>query len=204
MEPFQFGDVVSVVRPPAGEYFVQNKPERKNVAAHRDLAILKLFGSHVSRCPGAVAASGEFISQAREAEVGDAYATPAVDHDVRGFEVAMQHAVFVGGCETEAKLTGDLNGLLFTRATHARQNVGQILAVDVLHRKEYVPIDLADVIHPAHVGVGNLPGVAYFATKTVHGGRVASDFFGQKLQRDRLTQFQVIRAIDLAHAAASE
>ncbi len=67
-----------------------------------------------------------------------------------------------------------------------------------------MPIDLADVIHPAHVSVGNLPRVSHLAAKTVQGDRVADHSFGEKLQRDGLPQFQVIRAIDLAHPTASE
>ena len=46
-----------------------------------------------------------------DAEVSDAYFAMLVEHDVRGFEIAMQHAAFVYGCESGAELARDLDRL---------------------------------------------------------------------------------------------
>ena len=50
----------------------------------------------------------------------------------------------------------------------------------------------------------NLARNAHFAVEPVERYFVVRYGFGQKLQRYRLAQFEIIGAIDLAHAALSE
>ena len=73
------------------------------------------------------------------------------------------------GRESQTELACNLKRFLFARAAHAGQDVSQVLAVDVFHRKEHMPIYLADVVHPAHVGMGDLSRVAHFTAKTIKG-----------------------------------
>ncbi len=50
----------------------------------------------------------------------------------------------------------------------------------------------------------DLAGGANFVVELRQTCRIAPEILRQELQRDRLAQAQVVRAIDLAHAAASE
>src|SRR5262249_49058838 len=79
-----------------------------------------------------------------------------------------------------------------------------ILSVHVFHRKERVPLKLADVVHAADVRMRHLPRHAHFGVELRQPRRVAIHLLGQELQRDRLAELQVVGAIDLAHAAAPE
>ncbi len=62
-------------------------------------------------------------------------------------------------------------------------------------------IHFAYVIHAAHVGVGNPAGSANFIAKAFQHAFIIRNRFRQKLQRYRLTQRQVIGAINFSHAA---
>jgi hypothetical protein len=50
----------------------------------------------------------------------------------------------------------------------------------------------------------DLPRHADFGVKLRQPRRIAVDVGGEKFQRDRLTELEIVGAIDLAHAAASE
>ena len=50
----------------------------------------------------------------------------------------------------------------------------------------------------------DLPRDAQLAAKALHEARIEGRSFGQELQRDLLLQFQVVCAVDLAHAAAAK
>jgi hypothetical protein len=49
--------------------------------------------------------------------------------------------------------------------------------------------------------MGHLAGDAHFVEKSFEPGDVARQGFGQKLKRYRLTELEVVGAIDLAHPA---
>ncbi len=74
----------------------------------------------------------------------------------------MQHAQLVGSRETCAQLAGDLHGLVFGKMADAPHQRGQILSIHVLHGEVVLAARLADVIHPAHVGVRDLSSDLHF------------------------------------------
>jgi hypothetical protein len=76
----------------------------------------------------------------------------------------------------------------------------EILAVDVFHRQERVAFVFAGVIDTAHVRVRHLPRHADFGVQLRQARGIAVHGFGQELQGDLLSEFQVVRAIDLTHA----
>ena len=88
-----------------------------------------------------------------DVQVHDADLARSVEHDVRGFEVAMQHAALVRGREPGADLPRDLERLVLGQPADAPQRRGEIFAVDVLHRQEEMSVRLADVVHAADVRV---------------------------------------------------
>ena len=131
-------------------------------------------------------------------------AAAAVDHDVGGLQVPVQHALVVRRGEPGAELPRDLDRLVRRKPPDAAQQRRQILAVDVLHREEVPPLDLADVVDAADVRMRDPPRVAHLGEKrSMQAGSDAS-FSRQELQRDRLAELQVVGAVDLAHAAVAD
>ena len=65
-------------------------------------------------------------------------------------------------------------------------------------------VDLVDVVHAADVRVRDLPRHPHFGVELRQARRVAIDLGREELERDRLPELQVVRAIDLAHAATAE
>ncbi len=79
-----------------------------------------------------------------------------------------------------------------------------VLAVDVLHRQERRAVDLVDVVDAADVRVRHLTCHADFGVELRQARRVAIDVGRQKLERDLLSELQIVGAVDLAHAAAAD
>ena len=65
-------------------------------------------------------------------------------------------------------------------------------------------VDLSDVENATDVWVRDLARGADFAEESFVRRLVFSEMFGQKLQRDRLIQFEVFGFIDFAHPASAQ
>ena len=65
-------------------------------------------------------------------------------------------------------------------------------------------LELADVVHAAHVGVRDLSCGPHFGVKLREARGIVIDVGGQELQGDRKAKAEIVGAIDLAHAAAAE
>ena len=85
-----------------------------------------------------------------------------------------------------------------------RSRETEVLAVDVLHRQKGMSLDLADVVDAADVRVGDLARDANLGAESRELAVAGGDRVGQELQRDRLAEDEVIRAVDLAHPATAE
>ena len=102
--------------------------------------------------------------------------------------------------ESGAELPGDLDRLFLRKVANPAQEGRQVLAVDVLHRQEMLPVDFAGVVNPADVGVGDLargPHLVEEALETL-GLRVES--WRQELEGDRLPELEVVGPVDFPHA----
>jgi hypothetical protein len=144
------------------------------------------------------------LGRASEAEVGDFGPAAAVDHDVGRLQVAMQHAFVVRGREACAELPRDFDSLVFGQPADAPQKRGQVLAVDILHREEVTLVELADVEHAAHVRVRDAKRHPDFGQEAIEPLGIPFDVGREELQGHRLAEFHIVRAIDLAHAAAAD
>jgi hypothetical protein len=144
------------------------------------------------------------IQQSRPARRRDADLAFSIDHDVGGFEVAMEHATLVCRGESCAQLTGEIERLVFWQPPDAAEQGREVLAVHILHREKRQPVHLADVVHPADVLVRDLPGEAHFGVELREADRVGLERRGQELHGDGLTEGQVVGAIDLSHAALTD
>jgi hypothetical protein len=68
----------------------------------------------------------------------------------------MQQSAIMRGCEASADLVRGLQSLVSRQAADAAQQRRKILAVDVLHGEKMLAVYLADVVHAAHIRMGNL------------------------------------------------
>ncbi len=116
----------------------------------------------------------------------------------------MEDARAVRGCQAPAQVARDLERLVLGKAADPLQERGEVLAVDVLHAEEVLAVHLADVEHPAHARVGDLPREADLLVEAGERGAVPREGLRQELEGHRLAELQVVGAVHLAHPAAAE
>src|SRR4029077_13405355 len=185
----------------AGENFEEHQPERVEITLNGDLEAGRLLGRHVRGRAGANFFGSDIFGESREAKIGDAHLAAAVEHDVRGFEVAVKDAVFVGGGETGAELARNLQALVGGQPANAPEQGGQVFSIHVFHSEKNAAIGFTDVEDPADVGMRDLAGKTHFGVKALQSIFVAGKRYRQELERNGLAEFQIICAVNLAHAA---
>ena len=163
-----------------------------------------MLRGHIGRRAVANVGSVQLSGQGRQTEIGDQHLPPSVDHDVGRFQVAMQHALVVGGRETRAQLARDLHGFIGRQASDAPQQGVEVLAIHVLHRKERGTIRFADIVNPADVGVRNLARDAHLGVEAREHLLVLGGGLRQELERHGLAQLEIVGPVHFAHAALAE
>ena len=99
------------------------------------------------------------------------------------------------------KLPADFQTLVGGQATNTPQERGQVLAVYVLHREKHLAANFAEIVDATNIWVGDLPGRADLVAEPFQIFVIRSRRFGEEFQGDRLTEAQIVGAINLAHAA---
>ena len=204
----QLGQRRGVERAPAREELVEHEAERVDVALDRRAPARRAARAPCRpACPRRLVAPPSLAGRAREAEVGDARAAAAVDHDVGGLQVAVQHARARAPPRGPAQIWRAISIALSGRqAADPPQQRGEVLAVDVLHRQEVRGRRPRRCRRRGRRSDAR-PGARSRTSlrKRASSRRVRSATAArQELQRDRLAELQVVGAIDLAHAAAPE
>ena len=162
------GGAPSCARPPsegavdgertlAREHFVQHETERVDIGPRRHFAPFLLFRRHIAGGAGDLGRVAPLVGEIRETEIREVRPTPSVDQHVRGLQIAMQNFAVVCRREAGAQLPCQLERLVRWQPADAPQQRREILAVDVLHREEVLAVGFADVVHAAHVRMGDLP-----------------------------------------------
>ena len=198
------GERGRVERALAGRDLVEDEAERVEIAPHGRRLARELLGRHVRRRARDLAQRSGLFGGHREPEVRDPHAPAPVEHDVRGLEVAVEDALLVRRVQARAELARDLDGLVDGETPDPLEQRRQVLAVHVLHREEVAAFDLADVVDAADVRVRDLPREPHLGVEAREKALVRRDRLGQELQGDRLSELEVVGAVDLAHAALSE
>jgi hypothetical protein len=196
----QFVEGLRVEGPLAREHLEENQAERVEVGFDGWGAAGEQLRRHVLRSAGT--RRGDVACGDCQPEIGDADVSIAVDHHVRRLQVAVQDAALVSGGDAGAQLTRDLDGFVLREPSNAAQQRCEVLAVDVFHREEPSALVLAEIVETADVLVRHLARDAQLGVELREPIGIGADACGQKLQRDRLIERQVVGAIDLAHAAA--
>ena len=146
----------------------------------------------------------KFVRQSAEPKIENPSIPVTIDHDVGRFQIAMQKTNIVCGGQSGANLTRELKCLVLRQPADAAHQRREFFAFDVFHRKKMTAIDLADVVNAADIFVRDLPCHAHLAMKARQRRAIAQQVFRKKLECDRLSEFQIVSAIDFAHAAFAE
>jgi hypothetical protein len=192
-----------IERAPAGVGLVEDQAQRVEVGLRRRRPAVELLGCHVGRRAHHLGGAA-VLRPHREAEVGDARAAFAIDHHVRGLEIAMDDTAIVRRGEPGAELARHLVGLGPRQSADALQERREVFAVDILHRQEELAAHLADVVDAADVGVRDLARVPHLAAEALEHVGPLGECSAEELERHRLRELEVVGAVDLAHAAAAE
>lgn len=83
-----------------------------------------------------------------------------------------------------AEASRNFESFIGGKAADAAQKRAEVLAIDVFHGEEEIPVDFADVIDAADVGMGDAAGDADLVAKSLERGGVAGDFGGKEFQGD--------------------
>jgi hypothetical protein len=150
---------------------------------------------------------GAFVERARDPEV-DQLAVLALEEDVGGLEIAVEHAVRVRVRERAAQPEDELRDLVRRESAALREHVLQRLALDELHH-EVRSASLGD----AEVDDGDDPwvaqarqdlGLADEARLEPRRGRPGAACAIDQLYGDRAIQAELPRAPDRAHRALAD
>ena len=178
--------------------FVEHEAKCVDVATYRGALAGELLRCHVRRRTSCIRRFCFVTGGNRQAEVRDTHAPTASDHDVRGLQISMQDTALVRGGETRDELAGQIERLLVGQIPDPLEQRCQILPVDVLHCQEVArPLrrrifEFRDVVDAADVRMGDLAGDADFGKEPLTADRILGQRRWQELQRDRLSQFEVV------------
>ena len=230
----RFADIGTGERRPAREHLVQDAAEGPYVAPLIGGPSHDLLGAHVWRGPGDRRAADRVEAadvnsrrltreRPRETEVEHLDRAARGDHHVGRLEVAMDHALFVGGAQGVGDLVGDAKRLPHryrpapstrpgpsvgtSSQSFANGTVNPLVQGLPLHELQYeraVPGAFLDAVNRCDVGVvqaGERARLAIEAALPVRNGRHAGR---QHLQRHVTAEPGVARAIDLTHPARAE
>src|SRR5437870_5795488 len=128
----------------------------------------------------------------------------AVDHDVGGLQIAMDDLAVVRGRQSGADLARDVHRLAMRKSAEALDQRLEIFAVDELHHDERMSLVVGEIEKPADIWMGDLPADANFVVEALQQLAVLRDRERNEFERHRLTELEIVGAIDLAHPAATD
>ena len=196
----------------AGEHLVEQRGERVHVAARVEVLVTgRLLRAHVlggaDGNPGAgerfpPPSPGRLAERLGDPEVSDQRVTPG-KQDVRGLDVAVDHAVLVGVSEGVRHLGDEPHGLLQRQRPLAREPVQERLPFHVAHHVEEDPLCLASLEQRHDVGMRELRG-----DLRLTGEPLAAQIFARRRRQDLdghcPTERDVPGEVDRGHAAMAQ
>ena len=176
------------------------------VRAGVDVAGFDLLGGHVLRGAEHDARAGHAFGfeETGKAEIHDPGASVAVDHDVLGFQIAVDDAHAVGFGQPFGDLAGDGDGPAGPDRARPADELLEVFALDVLHADELDQAGLAQVVEAADVAVGDLAGVLELGLEPLHGGRVEAELRPDDLESHHFLELLVKGFVNRTHAALAQ
>ena len=190
----------------AGEQIVENGAQRVDVAGRPHAPVLAggQLGGHVIRRPDHLAGEGQvgvLLHPFCQAEIGQMHLVVGeVDEDIRRFEVAVEDALLVGVVNGLGDRPGVAGGLAGGQR-FAGQHLGEVLALDKVHREKRLAVHLADLVDGDDAGVMEMRrglGLALEAFDDFGAGPLAEQ---EHLEGDDPVELRLPGAKDDAHAA---
>jgi hypothetical protein len=192
----------------ASEHLVEDAPETVYVAPTVELpAPGCLFRAHVDRGADGHARRGQLLATrfaypSRDPEIAH-HRLPGHQHDVLGFDVAMDDVVAVRIGQRTRYLPSDLRGVVDGELFLAVEPVTQGLAFDIRHDVVEEAVGFPRIVEGQDVGVRESRGdldLAHEALGAEHGGELGS----QHLDRDGTMMLEIPPEVHGGHAAATE
>jgi hypothetical protein len=143
------------------------------------------------------------LGQLREAEVEDFDRSLVANDDVAGFEIAMDDAGSMRGCQRVRDLDGVLQRVSDPEPRASDDN-SQGRTGHVFHRDEVRPAVLADVVDGDDVGMVQRGGGARFLDESLAAFRARCALGPEQLDGDRPAEARVDGAVDGSHPALAE
>ena len=191
-------------RTAAGQHFVENATQRKNVGARVLRAAHDLFRAPVSGRAEERAAAGVAAGDASHAEVGKLHAAIRRDEDIRGLHVAVDDSLAM----RDAERSGDVANPGARAGKRDRaffQNAGERLTIHKFHDEVRSLRGFVDthVMQGENAGVRDLSDDARFLEKLL-AGFASRDFRGEDFYGDDAPNERVMRADDAAESASAD
>jgi hypothetical protein len=194
-----------------GEALIEDRAERVDVCARPDRArVRELLGRHVADRADEHAALGAFSAQVfGHAEIEDHGAVAAVgaksQEHVGGLQVAVHEPRAVESGEPAARVDAHGHGALERQRSVAVQPCSQVGADEALHDQVTTAVvELTAVEHRDQMLARQPRQHPRLAPQSSQRTRLIRHVAAQQLQREALTEPQMLGVEDLAHAAAPD
>ena len=187
----------------AGKHLVQDDADGVEVGAAVHGLVADLLGGKELRRPhdGGVLLDG-LVLGAADAEVHHLHPVVLEEEDILGLEVAVDDPHPVRGLQPQERLAGDLQAAPDREDPLAHEDVLDRPSDHVLHGDEFLAADLAQVVHPAHVLVGDLAGEEDLLPQALDVDVILGA--AQHLEGDGGVQLEVVGQVDHPHAAEAD
>ena len=193
----------------AGEHLIAGDAERIDVASRIERFALDLLGAHVQRRAHRHAGLREiervpFAADAGQPEIGHLHLARPSEHDVLGFDVAMNYPLIGRLGQCGRRLPHDRDDELHVGRAATQQQLAKILPRDVLLGDIMHAIDAADLVNLHDVGVYEGRGGLGLHVKPAHVGGVLCQLALQNLKRDLPPQRNLLGQIHFGHRPAPQ
>ena len=187
-------------RLPIREQLVEQRTDGEDVAAVVDLLPHDLLGRHVVQCADEHARLGHArgLGDAGDAKIENLQGASGVDHRVGRLDVTMDDPRLVREGQTIAQLFDELQLSKHGHQRPGRDNLGQRLPLDVLHRDERLAPVFADIEDEDDVRMAQARRRSRLSGESLAELLVVPQ---QQLDRDVSIEPRIPRAVQDAHTA---
>ena len=138
------------------------------------------------------------IDRLRQTEVQHLHLAFGSNHHIGWFQVPVDNAAGVSGCQSISDLRAD------SQCLNDGERPRGTLAFDQFQNQEVGPVELLEAVNRANMGVVHRSESPRFTTEPGHTLPIASELIWQRFNGNIAAEFGVVRPVDFPHAAHSE